>query len=95
VSHKRSRLDTVIDLEVPDKKCMLPPCFSSGQIFVNDQTLSVSPAETAIIRDLGAVSRKKVLAEDVAALVRLDEMALVLNEEGTSSEREIAKLRAR
>ncbi|MCI48468.1 hypothetical protein A2U01_0069711, partial [Trifolium medium] len=66
VSHKRSRLNTVIDLEVPDKKFMLPPCFSSGQIFVNDQTLSVSPAETAIIRDLGAASRKKVLAGDVA-----------------------------
>ncbi|MCI42047.1 hypothetical protein A2U01_0063282, partial [Trifolium medium] len=74
---------------------MLHPCFSSGQLFVNDQTLSVSPAETAIIKDLGAASRKKVLAEDVAALVRLAEMALVLNEEGSSSEREIVKLRAR
>ncbi|MCI77562.1 hypothetical protein A2U01_0098832, partial [Trifolium medium] len=67
----------------------------NGQVFVNDLTLTVSPAETAIIRDLGGASRKKVLAEDVAALVRLAEIALVLNEEGGMSEREMAKLRAR
>ncbi|MCI72242.1 hypothetical protein A2U01_0093505, partial [Trifolium medium] len=36
VSHKRSRLETVIDLEVPEKKFVLPPCFGNGQVFVND-----------------------------------------------------------
>ncbi|MCI39867.1 hypothetical protein A2U01_0061099, partial [Trifolium medium] len=40
VSHKRSRLKIVIDLEVQEKKFVLPPCFGNGEVFVNDQVLT-------------------------------------------------------
>ncbi|MCI38548.1 hypothetical protein A2U01_0059776, partial [Trifolium medium] len=67
-SHKRSRMETVIDLEGPDKKFVLPSCFGNRKIFVDDMALTVSPTETAIIRDFGVAGRRKMLAEDVAAL---------------------------
>ncbi|MCI36699.1 hypothetical protein A2U01_0057922, partial [Trifolium medium] len=35
-SHKRSQMETVIDLKGPDKKFVLPSCFGNRKIFVDD-----------------------------------------------------------
>jgi hypothetical protein len=48
-----------------------------------------------IIRDLGSASRRKVLAQDATAMMRVLVMALVLNEQETFSARDYGKLRAR
>jgi uncharacterized protein YlxW (UPF0749 family) len=45
--------------------------------------------------DLGSASRRKVLAQDVVAVMRVLEMALVLNKQETFSTQDLGKLRAR
>ncbi|GAU40244.1 hypothetical protein TSUD_219540 [Trifolium subterraneum] len=51
--------------------------------------------ETSIIHNLKAASRRKELAQDATALIRVLEMALVLNGQEYCSAQDLEKLRAR
>ncbi|MCI49388.1 hypothetical protein A2U01_0070632, partial [Trifolium medium] len=55
----------------------------------------VADVERAVIIDLGPAARQEELARDAAAVMRLLETALVLNDEQGSSTRDLEKLKAR
>ncbi|MCI23392.1 hypothetical protein A2U01_0044571 [Trifolium medium] len=54
----------------------------------------VADVERAVILDMGPTARRQDLARDAAAVMRLLETALVLNDEHGSSTRDLEKLKA-
>jgi hypothetical protein len=89
--------ENVVDLtmDVDHKKFVLPSCFSERELFEKNSALTVSPTETSIIMDLGVVGRRKEIARGAAAVMRLLEMVLVLNDKEQSSVKDLNEARAR
>ncbi|MCI48136.1 hypothetical protein A2U01_0069379, partial [Trifolium medium] len=55
----------------------------------------VADVERAVILDMGPAARQQEFARDAAAVIRLLETALVLNDEQGSSTRDLEKLKGR
>jgi uncharacterized membrane protein len=87
----------VVDLtmDVDHKKFVLPSCFYERELFEKNSALTVSPTETSIIMDLGVAGRRKEIARGAAAVMRLLEMVLVLNDKEQSSVKDLNEARAR
>ncbi|MCI06673.1 hypothetical protein A2U01_0027733, partial [Trifolium medium] len=73
---------------------LLPRCFSSRG-FMEKHPPMVAEVERAIILDMGPTSQQDRLMQDTAAVMRLLETALVLNDEKGSSTRDLEKLKFR
>ncbi|MCI44086.1 hypothetical protein A2U01_0065325, partial [Trifolium medium] len=69
-------------------------CFGSRD-FMEKHPPMVADVERAMILDMGPAARQQELARDAAAVIRLMETALVLNDEQGSSTREVENLKAR
>ncbi|MCI68614.1 hypothetical protein A2U01_0089875, partial [Trifolium medium] len=77
---KRQREDPVIDVDALERPYPLPRCFSSRD-FMEKRPPMVADVEKVVILDMGPAARQEELARDAAAMIRLLEMALVLNDE--------------
>ncbi|MCI44835.1 hypothetical protein A2U01_0066074, partial [Trifolium medium] len=86
--------DPVIDVDALERPYPLPRCFSSRD-FMENRSPMVADVDKAVILDMGPATRQEELARDAAALIRLLETALVLNDEQGSSTREVEKLKGR
>ncbi|MCI78931.1 hypothetical protein A2U01_0100202, partial [Trifolium medium] len=63
--------------------------------FLEKHPPMVADVERSIVLDMGPASRQDQLVQDTAAVMRLLETALVLNNEKGSSTRELEKLKVR
>ncbi|MCI37524.1 hypothetical protein A2U01_0058748, partial [Trifolium medium] len=84
--------DPVIDVEQFEKPFLLPRVFSDKG-FMEKYPPMVAAVERSLILDMGPAARQDQLVQDTAAVIRLLETALVLNDEQGSSTRELGKLR--
>ncbi|MCH79893.1 hypothetical protein A2U01_0000654 [Trifolium medium] len=89
---KRQRDEQVIDVDALEKPFLLPRCFSSRD-FMDKRPPMVADVERSIIMDMGPVALQEELAQGAAAVMRLLETALVLNDEQGSSTRGLEKLK--
>ncbi|MCI59289.1 hypothetical protein A2U01_0080544, partial [Trifolium medium] len=83
-----------VDLTGPEKQFMLPTCFNASGFF-EKYPPAVADVENSTILNMGAESRGNQLVRDTAAVIRLLETALVLNDEKDCSAAELEKLKAR
>ncbi|MCH82125.1 hypothetical protein A2U01_0002922, partial [Trifolium medium] len=91
---KKQREDPFIDIDALEQPFLLPRCFSSRGFMENHPPM-VADVERAIILDLGPAARQDRLVQDIAAVMRLLETALVLNNEKDNSTRDLEKLKFR
>ncbi|CAJ2664251.1 unnamed protein product [Trifolium pratense] len=89
---REERMAPIVDLSEGDGGFTLPACLSDQKYF-DKNPLQVPASEKAFILGASASARQKQLNEDVAAVIRLAETALVLNEGGPTHE--VEKLAAR
>ncbi|XP_045797668.1 uncharacterized protein LOC123891829 [Trifolium pratense] len=92
---KRQReepMKTIVDLSEGDGGFVLPACLSNKDFF-NNNPPQVPVSERDYVLGVSAAARQNQLTQDIAAVIRLAETALVLNEGGPS--REVEKLAAR
>ncbi|MCH82826.1 hypothetical protein A2U01_0003638 [Trifolium medium] len=91
---KRQREEVpVINLDL-ERPFLLPRCFSA-QGFLEKHPLMVAEVERSDIMGLEPAARQEQLVQDTAAMMRLLETALVLNDEKDSSTRDLEKLKGR
>ncbi|CAJ2668024.1 unnamed protein product [Trifolium pratense] len=87
---KRQRdevMATIVDLSEGDGGFVLPACLSNRSFFDN-HPLQVPVSERNHVLGTSAAARQEQLTQDVAAVIRLAETALVLNEGGPTYEAE-------
>ncbi|CAJ2662983.1 unnamed protein product [Trifolium pratense] len=89
---REEQMTPIVDLSEGDGGFVLPACLSDQKYF-DKNPLQVPASEKAYILGASASARQKQLNEDVAAVIRLAETALVLNEGGPTHE--VEKLAAR
>ncbi|CAJ2640823.1 unnamed protein product [Trifolium pratense] len=92
---KRQReepMKTIVDLSEGDGGFVLPACLSNKDFF-NNNPPQVPVSERDYVLGVSAAARQNQLTQDIAAVIRLAETALVLNEGGPTHEME--KLAAR
>ncbi|CAJ2643938.1 unnamed protein product [Trifolium pratense] len=89
---REEQMTPIVDLSEGDGGFVLPACLSDQKYF-DKNPLQVPASEKAFILGASASARQKQLNEDVAAVIRLAETALVLNEGGPTHE--VEKLAAR
>ncbi|CAJ2673581.1 unnamed protein product [Trifolium pratense] len=89
---REEQMAPIVDLSEGDGGFVLPACLSDQKYFDKNPP-QVPASEKAFILGASASARQKQLNEDVAAVIRLAETALVLNEGGPT--REVEKLAAR
>ncbi|CAJ2627751.1 unnamed protein product [Trifolium pratense] len=82
----------IVDLSEGDGGFVLPACLSNRKFF-DTNPLQVPASEKNYILGVSSTARQNQLNEDIAAVIRLAETALVLNEGGPT--REVEKLAAR
>ncbi|CAJ2635987.1 unnamed protein product [Trifolium pratense] len=90
--HREEQMTPIVDLSEGDGGFVLPACLSNRSFF-DKNPLQVPASEKNYILGASASARQKQLNEDVAAVIRLAETALVLNEGGPTHE--VEKLAAR
>ncbi|GAU27381.1 hypothetical protein TSUD_55350 [Trifolium subterraneum] len=97
---KRSRADLTISglreevpVGVPTKKFILPGCISYRELLDVNTEVQVSPADIAIINDMGPASIKKSLMEDTMAVMRVLEIANTLNARDSRYLEDVERLR--
>ncbi|CAJ2643616.1 unnamed protein product [Trifolium pratense] len=90
--HREEQMTPIVDLSEGDGGFVLPACLSNRSFF-DKNPLQVPVSEKNYILGASASARQKQLSEDVAAVIRLAETALVLNEGGPTHE--VEKLAAR
>ncbi|MCI28644.1 hypothetical protein A2U01_0049846, partial [Trifolium medium] len=91
---KRQREEVpVIDLDL-ERPFLLPRCFSA-QGYLEKHPLVVAEVERSFILGLEPAARQEQLVQDTAAMMRLMEMVMVLNDERGSSFKDLEKLKAR
>ncbi|CAJ2628071.1 unnamed protein product [Trifolium pratense] len=90
--HREEQMTPIVDLSEGDGGFVLPACLSNRSFF-DKNPLQVPVSEKKYILGASASARQKQLNEDVAAVIRLAETALVLNEGGPTHE--VEKLAAR
>ncbi|MCI68976.1 hypothetical protein A2U01_0090237, partial [Trifolium medium] len=73
---------------------MLPTRFGARGFFEKNLP-AVADAESSIIMNMGPAARETQLVRDTAAVIRLLETALVLNDEKGCSAAKLEKLKAR
>ncbi|CAJ2669302.1 unnamed protein product [Trifolium pratense] len=87
---KRQReepMKTIVDLSEGDGGFVLPACLSNKDFF-NDNPPQVPVSERDYVLGVSAAARQNQLTQDIAAVIRLAETALVLNEGGPTLEAE-------
>ncbi|CAJ2634767.1 unnamed protein product [Trifolium pratense] len=87
---KRQReepMKTIIDLSEGDGGFVLPACLSNKDFF-NNNPPQVPVSERDYVLGVSAAARQNQLTQDIAAVIRLAETALVLNEGGPAHETE-------
>ncbi|XP_045802864.1 uncharacterized protein LOC123896533 [Trifolium pratense] len=84
---REEQMTPIVDLSEGDGGFVLPACLSDQKYF-DKNPLQVPASEKAFILAASASARQKQLNEDVAAVIRLAETALVLNEGGPTLEAE-------
>ncbi|CAJ2654953.1 unnamed protein product [Trifolium pratense] len=89
---REEQMTPIVDLSEGDGGFVLPACLSDQKYF-DKNPFQVPASEKAYILGASASVRQKQLNEDVAAVIRLAETALVLNEGGPTHE--VEKLAAR
>ncbi|CAJ2641299.1 unnamed protein product [Trifolium pratense] len=82
----------IVDLSEGDGGFVLPACLSNRSFF-DKNPLQVPASEKSYVLGVSSAARQNQLNEDIAAVIRLAETALVLNEGGPT--REVEKLAAR
>ncbi|CAJ2663745.1 unnamed protein product [Trifolium pratense] len=85
--HREEQMTPIVDLSEGDGGFVLPACLSDQKYF-DKNPLQVPASEKNYILGVSASARQKQLNEDVAAVIRLAETALVLNEGGPTHEAE-------
>ncbi|PNX68592.1 hypothetical protein L195_g056255, partial [Trifolium pratense] len=85
-------MKTIVDLSEGDGGYVLPACLSNKNFFDNNPP-QVPVSERDYVLGVSAAARQNQLTQDIAAVIRLAETALVLNEGGPVHEAE--KLAAR
>ncbi|CAJ2651980.1 unnamed protein product [Trifolium pratense] len=91
---KRQReepMKTIVDLSEGDGGFVLPACLSNKDFF-NNNPPQVPVSERDYVLGVSAAARQNQLTQDIAAVIRLAETTLVLNEGGPT--REMEKLAA-
>ncbi|MCI39393.1 hypothetical protein A2U01_0060624, partial [Trifolium medium] len=91
---KKQREEPIIDVDALEKPYPFPRCFGSRD-FMEKRPPMLADVERAVILDMGPAARQQELARDAAAVIRLLEIALVLNDEQGSSIRDLEKLKGR
>ncbi|CAJ2646588.1 unnamed protein product [Trifolium pratense] len=87
---KRQReepMKTIVDLSEGDGGFVLPACLSNKDFF-NNNPPQVPVSERDYVLGVSAAARQNQLTQDIAAVIRLAETALVLNEGGPNHEAE-------
>ncbi|XP_045790436.1 uncharacterized protein LOC123885208 [Trifolium pratense] len=84
---REEQMTPIVDLSEGDGGFVLPACLSDQKYF-DKNPLQVPASEKNYILGVSASARQKQLTEDVAAVIRLAETALVLNEGGPTHEAE-------
>ncbi|CAJ2655914.1 unnamed protein product [Trifolium pratense] len=84
---REEQMTPIVDLSEGDGGFVLPACLSDQKYF-DKNPLQVPASEKNYILGVSASARQKQLNEDVAAVIRLAETALVLNEGGPTHEAE-------
>ncbi|CAJ2655906.1 unnamed protein product [Trifolium pratense] len=87
---KRQReepMKTIVDLSEGDGGFVLPACLSNKDFF-NNNPPQVPVSERDYVLGVSAAARQHQLTQDIAAVIRLAETALVLNEGGPNHEAE-------
>jgi hypothetical protein len=78
--HHRGPGDHRLQPDVPAEKFVLPPAFSHGSKMLDGQTkVVVTPADQAVLDNMGPVSLKNELADATVAAFKLMEIANFLN----------------
>ncbi|CAJ2654269.1 unnamed protein product [Trifolium pratense] len=90
--HREEQMTPIIDLSEGDGGFVLPACLSNRSFF-DKNPLQVPASEKSYVLGVSSAARQNQLNEDIAAVIRLAETALVLNEGGPT--REVEKLAAR
>ncbi|CAJ2659886.1 unnamed protein product [Trifolium pratense] len=89
---REEQMTPIVDLSEGDGGFVLPACLSNRSFF-DKNPLQVPASEMNYILGVSSSARQNQLNEDIAAVIRLAETALVLNEGGPT--REVEKLAAR
>ncbi|PNX73673.1 hypothetical protein L195_g029576 [Trifolium pratense] len=89
---REEQMTPIVDLSEGDGGFVLPACLSNPKFF-DKNPLQVPASEKTYILGVSSAARQNQLNEDVAAVIRLAETALVLNEGGPTHE--VEKLTAR
>ncbi|CAJ2655512.1 unnamed protein product [Trifolium pratense] len=89
---REEQMTPIVDLSEGDGGFVLPACLSNRSFF-DKNPLQVPASEKNYVLGVSSSARQNQLNEDIAAVIRLAETALVLNEGGPT--REVEKLAAR
>ncbi|CAJ2664544.1 unnamed protein product [Trifolium pratense] len=89
---REEQMTPIVDLSEGDGGFVLPACLSNRKFF-DTNPLQVPASEKNYILGVSSTARQNQLNEDIAAVIRLAETALVLNEGGPTHE--VEKLAAR
>ncbi|CAJ2661442.1 unnamed protein product [Trifolium pratense] len=85
--HREEQMTPIVDLSEGDGGFVLPACLSNRKFF-DTNPLQVPASEKNYILGVSSTARQNQLNEDIAAVIRLAETALVLNEGGPTLEAE-------